>query len=209
MIYSYSRVSTNKQICDRQTEALNEYAKANNFEYKARFEDTVSGKNFNRPQYELMKSALQKGDTLIIKEIDRLGRNWDMTAIEWKYYLDSGIKIVVLDTPILNTDTGNLTLDMRLVKEQIFTLMLYLAQKEREKISQRTKEALAVKKLQGKILGRPISEKPTDEIINAYKSGESYNSLCTTYALSKGTISKIINEAANNGLCETRRAVNV
>jgi DNA invertase Pin-like site-specific DNA recombinase len=90
---------------------------------------------------------------------------------------------------------------MRLIKEQVFTLMLYLAQKEREKISQRTKEALAVKKLQGIVLGRPESQKPTDEIINAYNSGESYNSLCTTYGLARGTVAKIIKEAANKGLC--------
>lgn len=205
MIYGYVRVSTERQITDRQDEALKEYANKNGLCFTEIFRDKVSGKNFERPNYERMKATLQKGDTLIIKEIDRLGRDWDMTAAEWKYYLDNGIKIVVIDTPLLNTNSEEMTLETRLVKEQVFTLMLYLAQKEREKISQRTKEALKVKKLQGVVLGRPEKDLSTDEIIRDYKDGWGYNQLCAAYGLSKGTIARVIKKGIESGLCEARR----
>lgn len=199
------RVSTEKQEIDRQQEALNQYAESSNFVYSKIFTDKISGKTFQRPQYELMKSLIQKGDTLIVKEIDRLGRDWDMTAAEWKHYLDNGVRIIVIDTPLLNTDFDCLTLEARLIKEQVFTLMLYLAQKEREKISQRTKEGLKIKKLQGVVLGRPEKELPTDEIIKDYKVGCGYDELCTAYSLSRGTIAKVIKNGIKSGLCEARR----
>ena len=205
MIYGYVRVSTERQITDRQDEALKEYANKNSLNFTEIFKDKVSGKNFERPNYERMKTILQNGDTLIIKEIDRLGRDWDMTAAEWKYYLDNGIKIIVIDTPLLNTNSEEMTLETRLVKEQVFTLMLYLAQKEREKISQRTKEALKIKKLQGVVLGRPEKNLPTDEILLHYNRGKSYDEICNSFDVSKGTVAKIVKNGIKQGLCEARR----
>ena len=115
-----------------------------------------------------MKRFLKQGDYLIVKEIDRLGRDWDKIKEEWKELKDRGINIIIIDTPILSDPLHGEkstidTLDNRLLQEQVLTLLCYMAQKEREKISQRTKEALQVLKRNGKVLGRPKGGDTTRE----------------------------------------------
>lgn len=204
MIYGYMRVSRTTQEFDRQIFALDKYAADNNINYDLPyFKDKASGKNFDRPEYERLKGIITAGDTLIIKEVDRLGRDWDMTAQEWRYFLDNGINIVVIDTPILNTGGGGQSLDDRFVKEQIFTLLLYLAQKEREKISQRTKEALKAKQAQGVRLGRPeVVDRAA--VIELYKSGMRYNDIIKTLGIARGTLAAIVKQAAAAGVLEAR-----
>lgn len=203
MFYGYTRVSTEKQEVDRQTEALAEYARANGITFSQVFTDKISGRTFQRPQYEKMKSLLKSGDTLIIKEIDRLGRDWDMTAAEWRYFLDNDIRIIVIDMPILNIE-GEMSLETRLIKEQVFTLMLYLAQKEREKISQRTREALQAKKASGVVLGRPTTVSDY-QILALYNKGLSYDEIQRQLRVGRGRIARIVREAIGKGLSQARR----
>lgn len=104
MVFGYLRVSSNEQNLDRQVEAMNEYKKSNNIDIDRLFSDKMSGKNFERPSYMALKGTLRNGDTLIIKELDRLGRNMEQIKKEWFELQDMGVDIVVIDTPILNTN---------------------------------------------------------------------------------------------------------
>ena len=102
MKYGYIRVSTQDQNIDRQLADMYNLGLDNS----KIFIDKQSGKNFDRPQYQAMKNILQSGDLLIIKSIDRLGRNYDMIIEEWKDLVNhQNIDIVVIDMPLLDTRT--------------------------------------------------------------------------------------------------------
>lgn len=163
--YAYMRVSTIKQDIARQRQAINDYEKEKgiNIPKDNYYVDYYTGKTFDRENYQKMVSSMNKGDYLIVKEVDRLGRNWDLIKQEWTRLQDLGVKIIIIDLPILSDALPNETeiltgLTGRLIKEQMLTLMCYSAQLERDKISKRTKEALAEKKIHGTKSGKPIGK---------------------------------------------------
>lgn len=154
-IYSYCRVSTQYQSLERQEEAVKKYCEEKNIKVDREFSDKISGKTFERNEYLLMKNIVQKDDVIIIKELDRFGRSMDLIKDEWNYFMSKGVRIIVIDMPLISSDLeGTKTLDMRFIANLVFEVLCYSAEKEREKISQRTKEALAVKKANGVKLGR-------------------------------------------------------
>ena len=179
--YAYMRVSTTKQDIGRQEQAINDFKKEKGIDVPKQnyYIDYYTGKTFDRENYKQMVESMNKGDYLIVKEVDRLGRNWDLIKQEWTRLQDKGIKIIIIDLPILSDALPNETemltgLTGRLIKEQMLTLMCYSAQLERDKISQRTKEALAEKKIHGtksgKPIGKPKSNRNTKEtFINTLK----------------------------------------
>ena len=145
--YFYMRVSTDKQDLGRQKDALLAWKRDNGINIPSNniYLDYYTGKTFKREGYQILKSKFKKNDYLIVKEVDRLGRNWDGIKKEWQELKDNGINIIIIDTPILSdTLPSEKTiiegLALRLLKEQILSLMCYSAQKEREKISQRNKK---------------------------------------------------------------------
>ena len=163
--YAYMRVSTTKQDIARQEQAINDYEKEKgiNIPKENFYTDYYTGKTFDRENYKRLVETIKKGDYLIVKEVDRLGRNWDLIKQEWTRLQDLGVKIIIIDLPILSDALPNETemltgLTGRLIKEQMLTLMCYSAQLERDKISQRTKEALAEKKIHGTKSGKPIGK---------------------------------------------------
>ena len=105
MNFAYIRVSTKEQNESRQTTAIQEYVTQTETPLDAKniFIEKASGKDFERPIYIDMKKRFRNGDVLIIKELDRLGRDMDAIRREWNYLADGGIDIVVIDTPIINT----------------------------------------------------------------------------------------------------------
>lgn len=175
MVFGYVRVSTKEQCEDRQVEAIKEYCKANKLELEERniVIDKQSGKDFNREGYQLLKNyLLRSGDTLIIKELDRLGRNMEQIKQEWQDLINKGINIIVIDTPILNT-TARTDLEKKLISNIVFELLSYMAQKERERIRQRQREGIEAARKAGKHLGRPRIDfdglsKEQKEIIKQY-----------------------------------------
>lgn len=149
-IYGYIRVSSKEQNTDRQKQALLEYG----VDERDVIEDKISGKDFNRNGYMTLKnSLLRDGDTLVIKELDRLGRNMDMIKNEWQEIQSNGIDIVVLDTPILNTKNKS-DLEKKLIANIVFELLTYMAEKERIKIKTRQAEGIAIAKNKGLYKGR-------------------------------------------------------
>ena len=159
MIFAYLRVSSREQNLDRQFEAVKEYEKTHGIKVDRYYKDKKSGKNFERPQYQAMKGSLREGDTLIIKELDRLGRNMEQIKKEWFEIQELGVGIIVIDTPILNTEQKT-DLEKALISNIVFELLSYMAEKERLKTRQRQEEGIAAAKKLGKHLGRPKFELP-------------------------------------------------
>lgn len=115
---------------------------------------------------------LRQGDTIVIKELDRLGRDMAGIKSEWNYFLENGINIIILDMPILNT-TNKTDLEKKLISDIVLSLLSYLAEKERMKIRERQKEGIAIAKADGKYKGR--KKKTIDgftEIYNEWKNGK-------------------------------------
>jgi DNA invertase Pin-like site-specific DNA recombinase len=156
-IYGYIRVSTKEQNLDRQREALEEYAKNRGLEYNAIFEDKTTGKNFNRPQYNTLLSIIKSGDTVVIKELDRLGRNFMETPKELQHLFEKKINVEILDTPLMRT--GDEKLDYT-INNMLIGFLSYIADKERDKIELRVREGLQVAKNKGIKLGRPEVKLP-------------------------------------------------
>ena len=157
-IYGYARVSTKEQNLDRQLQALKNYGVTE----RDIITDKVSGKDFNRDGYIALKNKmLRQGDTLVIKELDRLGRNMEHIKKEWRELEQNGINMVVIDTPILNTK-GKSDLERSLISNIVFELLSYMAEKERAKIKKRQLEGIAElrKRNNGKGIGRPETTYP-------------------------------------------------
>lgn len=171
-VFGYARVSSKEQNLDRQIEALKEFGITDERDIII---DKASGKDFNREGYKLLTTQLLRpGDTLVIKELDRLGRNMKQIKEEWNNLLKKDININVIDTPILNT-SGKTDLEKTLISNIVFELLSYMAEKEREKIRQRQAEGIkALKdKNNGKGIGRPKTDRPSnfEEVYNEWKAG--------------------------------------
>lgn len=172
MIFAYVRVSSKEQNLDRQMDALKEYEKLNGIVIDRIYEDKLSGKDFNRPQYQALKWTLRKGDILIIKELDRLGRDMENIKKEWFEIQQMGVDIIVIDTPLLNTNNKS-DLEKTLISNIVFELLSYIAEKERRKIKQRQREGIDSAKKKGKHLGRPMNKLPENwnEVYESWKKG--------------------------------------
>lgn len=193
-IYAYCRVSTIEQEILRQEVAIQEYTKQNNIKIDKWFCDKVTGKTFVREQYQTMKELTEKDDVIIIKELDRFGRSMELIKDEWNYYMKKGVRIVVVDMPLISSDlSGKKTLDMQFISNLVFEVLCYSAEKEREKISQRTKESLKAKKEQGIKLGRPNTYN-IEEIKKLYSLGYTYKQITEKLGISKDRIYKIVKE---------------
>lgn len=161
MIYGYVRVSTKEQNEGRQLTALQSYALERNLKYDGLYVDKSSGKDFNRLQYQALKNTVAIGDTIIIKELDRLGRNYEEIKRELSELHARDIKVIILDLPVFNVEEKSLN---NLLNSLVIELLSYIAQKEREKIQERVKEGLSRAKSEGVKLGRPGKELPKDFI---------------------------------------------
>jgi len=149
--YGYIRVSSKEQNPDRQEDAL---LKAG-VEKDYIFMDKMSGKDFDRPEYQLVKRLLKEDDVLFIKDLDRLGRNHRKIKEEWKEItMDIGADIVVLDMDLLDTRKFKNGME-ELISNIVLELLSYMAEKEREKINKRQAEGIKKARQNGIHLGRP------------------------------------------------------
>ncbi len=154
-IFGYARVSSKDQNASRQVEALRNYP----VEEENIYLEKKSGKDFNRPEYQRLLCALRDGDILVIKSIDRLGRNYDETLEQWRVITkEKNVNVVVLDMPILNSyHDGDLT--RKLISDIVLQLLIYVAQQEREFIHQRQTEGIAIAKANGVRFGPPKKQR--------------------------------------------------
>ena len=156
IVIGYARVSTVYQKEDRQIDELLNYGvKASNI-----YVDKQSGKDFKRPRYRLMYRSLKKDDLLVIKSIDRLGRNYGEILEEWqKITKKKGADIVVLDMPLLDT-TKSKDLLGTFIADLVLQLLSFVAENERINIRQRQKEGIIAAQKRGVKFGRPPIKTP-------------------------------------------------
>jgi len=169
-IYGYVRVSSKEQNEDRQIHALLD----NGVEDRFIFVDKQSGKDFCRSQYQILKNALRENDLLVVKSIDRLGRNYNMIIDEWRD-ITKNIKadIRVLDMSILDT-SKNKELLGTVITDIVLGLLSYIAEQERTFINQRQREGIDIALSKGVKFGRPKIEKPHnfDDVVFRWKNKE-------------------------------------
>ena len=156
MEYGYARVSTKEPNAERQLIALTAFGVAAN----AIFVDKQSGKDFERTQYRKLIRKLKDGDTLVVKSIDRLGRNYEEILEQWRLITkEKCAAIVVLDMPLLDTRQSR-DLTGTLIADIVLQLLSYVAQTEREFIRQRQAEGIAAAKARGVRFGRKPMQRP-------------------------------------------------
>ncbi len=191
IFYGYMRVSTIEQNNERQKQELIRWGVLE----KHIFSDELSGKDFNRPEYQKVKRKIKKGDVLVVKSIDRLGRNYADIQEEWRYLIkEKGADIVILDMPILDTRT-NKDLIGTLISDIVLQLLSYVAQAERDFLRQRQAEGIAIAKAQGKHLGRRPNPLPEgfEKVYAQMQAGEltcreAANRLCVSYNALRGIV---------------------
>ena len=170
MEYGYVRVSTREQNEQRQMIAMKEYG----VEEARIYTDKQSGKDFARKNYKRLLRRLKSGDTLVIKSIDRLGRNYEEILEQWRCITkEKQAAIVVLDMPLLDTrQTRDLT--GTLIADLVLQLLSYVAQTERESLRQRQAEGIAAAKARGVRFGRAPMPLPENfrAVCQRWESGE-------------------------------------
>lgn len=155
-IYGYIRVSTKEQSLERQIKAFDEYAEKNGFEFDAIFREKASGKNFERPQWKKMLEKVGVGDTVVLKELDRMGRNMDEISKNFELIVNiRGAYIEFVDQSYLNIKKND-EIYSKLVQPILLKLLSYIAESELKKIKQRQKEGYAALKVEKNGFGRTV-----------------------------------------------------
>ena len=158
MEYGYARVSTREQNDERQRIALTAFG----ITPRAIFVDKQSGRDFDRTQYQRLMRRLKKDDTIVVKSIDRLGRNYTEILEQWRIITKSKrAAIVILDMPLLDT-RQNRDLTGQLIADIVLQLLSYVAQTEREFIRQRQAEGISAARERGVRFGRDPAEIPLE-----------------------------------------------
>lgn len=194
MTYAYIRVSTKQQKIDRQYEEIKQY----NISDKFIFIDKESGKDFDRTNYQKLIKKLKKDDLLIIKSIDRLGRNYHMIIDEWtKITKTIGADILVIDMPLLDTRTKGENLVGKFISDIVLQVLSFVAENERVNIKLRQAEGIRIAKEKGVKFGRPkiILSESMIKILDKYINKELNNIEATKLiGVSHGTFFRLIKE---------------
>jgi len=173
--YGYVRVSSKDQNPARQLLAMQE----KQIPTKNIYLDKMSGQDFSRPEYLKLLRVLKRGDTIVIKSIDRLGRNYGEILEEWrKITKEIGADIQVIDMPLLNTNSAENSMHSDLtgvfISDLVLQILAYVAETEREFIRQRQAEGIAAAKQKGIKFGCQKAEIPDnfDEYYQRWENGE-------------------------------------
>lgn len=151
-MYAYARVSARDQNLERQIAAFIEFG----IEKQHIFTDKKSGKDFDRREYKRLMKKLKADDLLVVKSIDRLGRNYDQIIAEWSYITGTlGADILVLDMPLLDTRAKADTLVGKFISDIVLQVLSFVAENERENIRARQAEGIKIAKQNGVKFGRP------------------------------------------------------
>ena len=192
MKYAYVRVSTASQNIDRQMEEMFRQ----DIEFKNIFIDYQSGKDFERKNYQKLIKRLKKDDLLVIKSIDRLGRDYNMILDEWKKITKIiEADIMVIDMPLLDTRVEGKNLVGKFISDIVLQVLSFVAQNERENIKQRQAEGIRIAKAKGVHMGRPNYVLPNnyEHVINKYIKREINNKEAQQLLnISRGTFFKYL-----------------
>ena len=196
----YARVSSTSQNLDRQIAELEKYVEPSNIVV-----DKASGKDLNRDGFQALKGplGLRKGDTLIIKSLDRLSRNKSDIKSELEWFKENQVTLQIIDLPttMLNLPQGQEWIrDM--INNIIIEVMSSIAEQERITIRQRQREGIDIAKAKGKHLGRPKLEKPDewDKYYKLWKNGDiTAKRFMDVMGLKKSSFYKLVKEEAREG----------
>ncbi|WP_148873010.1 recombinase family protein [Serratia marcescens] len=163
LYYGYHRVSTQEQHLDRGVKELQEFVNNRNIHLQKVYVDKQTGKDFNRPRYIVLKEdVLRPGDTLLITECDRLGRNKKAILKELQYYKDNNIRVMILEIPTTLMDFSTFTdqlaaMLIETINNMLIEMYAAYAQAEMEKRQKRQREGIETMKLRGEWekYGRP------------------------------------------------------
>lgn len=203
--YAYHRTSTKEQHLDRGITEINEFCKSRNIELSHLYTDQLTGKTFNRPNWELLRNhVLRDGDILICSELDRLGRNKQGILKEIQNLRDRNIRLMVLELPTTLIDFSTMDNAMaKMMMETINNMMIELyasmAQAEIEKKEKRQREGIQAMKDRGEweLYGRPAIKKPKDfdKAVSMWRNGEITARQCMSMLnLKKSTFYKMVKE---------------
>lgn len=190
-------MSTKSQKIDRQYEEIKEF----NIDDKFIYIDKESGKDFDRTNYKKLIKKLKKDDLLIVKSIDRLGRNYHMILEEWSRITKTiGADIKVLDMPLLDTRIEGKNLVGKFISDIVLQVLSFVAENERTNIKQRQAEGIKIAKEKGVKFGRPKAVTPpnTNEILDKYINHEINNiQAASILGISRGTFFRLVRERKN------------
>jgi len=195
-VYTYIRVSSVDQNEARQIKTMKEKG----IQKEHTYIDKMSGKNTDRPQYQLLKETVQEGDTIIFDSITRLSRNYYDIKDEYEYFIKCGVFLEFEKEPILNTPKEKVDDIVQVaLADVILSLLSAFAQKERDDIKLRQAEGIAIAKEKGKYKGRKTKlveggaeEVRAKAIIKAYKEGTSITDIRKTYKVGTGTLYRLL-----------------
>ena len=192
MKYGYVRVSTVTQNIDRQMDEMYKLGLSDD----EIFIDKQSGKDFNREKYQELRNILKKNDLLIIKSIDRLGRDYNMIIEEW-HYITKIVEadILVIDMPLLDTRNDATNLIGKFISDIVLQILSFVAETERENIKQRQAEGIRLAKERGVHMGRPRYVLPDNfnEVANRYLNKIiSSNEAASTLNMARSTFLKYL-----------------
>jgi len=198
LIYAYIRVSTKQQNIDRQYVEIKEFEVDDKFIYV----DKESGKDFDRTNYKKLIKKLKKDDLLIVKSIDRLGRNYHMILEEWAHITKNiGADIKVLDMPLLDTRIEGKNLVGKFISDIVLQVLSFVAENERNNIKERQAEGIRIAKEKGVKFGRPkvVTPPNTNEILDKYINHEITNTeAAAIIGVSRGTFFRLVKERKCN-----------
>lgn len=169
--FGYARVSSSHQNTDRQLDALLEYG----IDERNIIVDKQSGKDFNRVGYQSLKeNLLRQGDTLVVKELDRLGRNKQMIKEELEWFKAHEIRVKILNVPTSLIEVDNQGWVLEMVSNILIEVMSSIAEEERLKNHQRQSEGIASARERGVVFGRPVINIPDnyEEVMKLVDAGE-------------------------------------
>ena len=194
MKYGYVRVSTAQQHIDRQIDALLEMG----LDKSSIYIDYESGKDFNRRNYKKLIRKLKKEDLLIIKSIDRLGRNYNMIIDEWRLITkEKEADIMVIDMPLLDTRIEGKNLVGKFISDIVLQVLSFVAQNERETMRMRQAEGIKTAKARGVKFGRPRINLPPnyETIAKQYLCNEITNKkACEILNMTRGSFFRYLKE---------------
>lgn len=205
MKYAYLRVSSTDQSLSRQIDAVKKFAPDLNDERI--FYDKQSGKNFDRAEYQKLKSVVSKGDEVIIMELDRLGRDKDGIKSELQWFKENGVIVRILDVPTTLIDFQGQDWIADMVNNVIIEVMGAVAEQERLKIRKRQREGInsmpivngkRVSTRTGNSTGRPRKELPNfEKIAKQQKEGLiTVVEACSRLGISRAQWYRLIKEVA-------------
>ena len=194
MKYGYVRVSTAQQHIDRQIDALLELG----LDQSSIYIDYESGKDFNRRNYKKLIRKLKKDDLVIIKSIDRLGRDYNMIIEEWRLITkEKEADIMVIDMPLLDTRIEGKNLVGKFISDIVLQVLSFVAQNERETMRIRQAEGIRTAKARGVKFGRPRITIPNNfEIVaRQYLNKEITNKkACEILSMTRGSFFRYMKE---------------